>query len=139
VCCWCFSVSTPRNLEILIFSLFLKKVNFFYWKFKNLNIAKFSKLKLKYWLKSVRGQIFGLQFLFLKSSKILIFDKVMDICVNFFIFKIWTTLDSHNFGANYQNTHFWVFCCFWVGLHQFLSKKNFRKRYLMNFGGQQKC
>jgi hypothetical protein len=35
--------------------------------------------KLKNWLKPVGGQIFDLQFLFLKSSKILIFDEVMDI------------------------------------------------------------
>jgi hypothetical protein len=45
-------------------------------------------------------------------------------------------MDSHNFGANYQNTHFRV-SVLWVGLHQFWSK-NFRKRFLLNFRGQQK-
>jgi hypothetical protein len=61
----------------------------------------------------------------------------MDICVKIIIFKILTTLDCPNFGANYQNTHFRVFSVLWVDLHQFLSK-NFRKRFLVNFGGQQK-
>jgi hypothetical protein len=54
-----------------------------------------------------------------------------------FFFNILTTLDSHNFGANYQNTQFRVFSVLWVDLQQFLSK-NFRKRFLVNFGGQQK-
>jgi hypothetical protein len=69
----------PRNFKILIFSLFLKKVTQY---------------------------IFDLQFLFLKSSKIFIIDEVMDICVKIIFFKILTTLDSHTFGAKYQNTYF---------------------------------
>jgi hypothetical protein len=80
--------------------------------------------------------MFELQFLFLKSSKKFIFNEVMDICVKIIFFKILTILDSHNFGANYQNTHFRVFSVLWGGLHQFLSK-NLRKCFLVNFGGQQ--
>jgi hypothetical protein len=70
--------------------------------------------------KPVGGQIIELQFLFLKNSKIFIFEEVMDNCAKKIFFKILTTLDSHNFGANYQNTQF--FSVFWVGSNQFLSK-----------------
>jgi hypothetical protein len=51
----------------------------------------------------------------------------MDICVKIIFFKILTTLDSHNFGANYQNIQSGVFFCS-LGLHQFLSK-NFEKKF----------
>jgi hypothetical protein len=77
----------------------------------SIETAKFSKPKLKNLLKPVGGQIFKLQFLFLKSSKIFIFHEVMDICVKIIFFKILTNLDSHSFGANYQNNHFRVFFC----------------------------
>jgi hypothetical protein len=67
--------------------------------------AKLSKPKLKMRLKKVGGQIFELQFLFLKSSKIFIYGHMRE---NYYFFQILTTMDSHNFGVNYQNTHF--FC-----------------------------
>jgi hypothetical protein len=74
-----FFVRSGRNFRF--FGLFWKKLHF------SIEAAQFLKAKHKNWLKLVCGKIFELQFLFLKSSKIIIFDGVMDICMNFFIFN----------------------------------------------------
>jgi hypothetical protein len=87
--------------------------------------AKFSKPKLKNWLKPVGGQIFELQFLFLKSSKIFICDKLMDICVKIIFFKILTTLDSTIILAQIIKIPILEFFLFFGLVY-------------INFGGQQK-
>jgi hypothetical protein len=71
-------------------------------------------------LKPLGGQILELQILFLKSSKIFIFDEVMDVKIIFF--KNLANFDSQNFGANYQNAHFRVFSVLWIGTSIFVKK-----------------
>jgi hypothetical protein len=63
----------------------------------------------------------SIQLSFLASSKIFIFNEVMDICMHFF-FQILATLNIHNFFGNYQITNFLVFSCSFGCFHDFLFK-----------------
>jgi hypothetical protein len=100
---------SPRNLEILIFSLFFfsKKVTY------SIETTKFSKPKFKNWLEPVGGQVFELQFLFLKSSKILIFDEVLGTFAwKLFISKFLQIYKfSHNFWRKLSKYPFSSFFC----------------------------
>jgi hypothetical protein len=84
----------------------------------------------------VCGKIFEFQFSFLASSKIFIFDEVMDICVNFFskFWKIWTSIISLEIIKLPILLFFPVLL---VSFHEFLLK-NLRKKIWWIFGATYK-